>query len=894
MITHSHLKTKGALFSPPRPIEEYPKDSIQKMAVLFTDIVGSSVFFKTRGDIAGRKMLRKHQDMVSPVIKKYSGVVVKILGDSVMAYFLDPREALKSAITIQQKFKRFNNQREPREQIHIRICIHFGDGIVEEKDIFGDVVNMAAKFLPLVDGDQIFLSQEVHDKVKDLRSTHFAPVTIPQKKRALIGLNIYRVIWDEAVTLDPLMKTLIYFKPVWGLGKNNFSNVWDNLLGKRKSLWNFGNISKERILSDKSVALIVKDAASSLTFAKNVTEFLRLNLGKNGTRFLPVQIIIDSGPYLRGDRLTMEDLDVDWAEIEPGEIYVSQPIFKNLKNNGAFSLITPADTSKPHSFFKLNIKNNRSSDTHLFLYQDALIDGDNRPCFYCGDRKHLTAKCPSKQLTDFTHALNRLGYLPIDEINNIFFNYLNDSASYRDQRSAPGIEIKEDGTQPLAHHGFFELKAVYQLRFLRNLWNIREENWNKIKEIKNDRDKGGLLWIGLDCIRVSNMEQAESILSDSLQKEPKDYRAYCAMGFLKIERNDFQGAKAFLKKALDLAMTSPQKIFILFLISRLYYLNNVPLRTREMIRKILRLSPFCPEALYQDILFKFQKVDKAVALHQLIKLIKINRDYYVISLIDPELADFCDMIHPKLEHLLIEAREEAHRIIPEAKEELARFEKLMGKEEKAVSEARSLFAKMEELSSIDCYFGYLDIIHYGSTIIKISQRSIEGRELRLSKILMALRRRLKECLIRINRTPSQYLTESLSNQIGLLQKKIDKNWEMTESSGPDTFQKALKALEKISIDLGKIEQKLERIENLAHALQYAAGFFKKSLIFQSINLIIALILFPIMTHYLNFLLPDLRISPQNIWQYQKIFLILGGLSGLFLAALMTKTDPQKN
>ena len=75
------------------------------------------------------KMLQQHQDMTTPVITEYGGDLVKILGDSVMAYFLDPREALKSAIKIQQKFKRYNQRKDPYDQIHIRICIHFGDGI---------------------------------------------------------------------------------------------------------------------------------------------------------------------------------------------------------------------------------------------------------------------------------------------------------------------------------------------------------------------------------------------------------------------------------------------------------------------------------------------------------------------------------------------------------------------------------------------------------------------------------------------------------------------------------------------------------------------------------------------------------------------------------------------
>jgi len=59
--------------------------------------------------------------------------------------------------------------------------------------------------------------------------------------------------------------------------------------------------------------------------------------------------------------------------------------------------------------------------------------------------------------------------------------------------------------------------------------------------------------------------------------------------------------------------------------------------------------------------------------------------------------------------------------------------------------------------------------------------------------------------------------------------------------------------------------------------------FKSSLIFQSANLVVALILFPILSYYLSLLLPQLKISPLNIWAYQKTILILGGISALLLA-----------
>ncbi|MDY6862703.1 MAG: adenylate/guanylate cyclase domain-containing protein, partial [Thermodesulfobacteriota bacterium] len=182
---------------------------MKKMAVLFTDIVGSSKFFKSHGNLAGREMLRQHQVMTSPLIIEHGGSVVKFLGDSVMAYFLSPKDAIRAAVKIQQAFQRYNYKKEQEKQIHIRLCIHYGDGIIEEKDIFGNVVNIAAKLLALTDGDQIYISQEVYDQVKDLFPDHFELANISDKKNILKGLTIFRVIWDETTSFDPITKTIL-------------------------------------------------------------------------------------------------------------------------------------------------------------------------------------------------------------------------------------------------------------------------------------------------------------------------------------------------------------------------------------------------------------------------------------------------------------------------------------------------------------------------------------------------------------------------------------------------------------------------------------------------------------------------------------------------------------
>ena len=127
-------------------LDAHLKDKFSRdVTVMFTDIKGSTSFFESRGDIEGRLMVQKHNDMLFPLIESSQGRVIKTIGDAIMAGFDDPVMAVRSASKMQQTLTDFNRGKSSKEQIHIRIGVNTGEGIVEAKDIFGDVVNVAAR-----------------------------------------------------------------------------------------------------------------------------------------------------------------------------------------------------------------------------------------------------------------------------------------------------------------------------------------------------------------------------------------------------------------------------------------------------------------------------------------------------------------------------------------------------------------------------------------------------------------------------------------------------------------------------------------------------------------------------------------------------------------------------
>lgn len=875
--------------TPPKPIADYSKDAIKKMAVLFTDIVGSSKYFKKNGDIAGRKMLKIHQDLASPPINEFGGTVVKMLGDSVMAYFLNPEDALKSAIKIQQKFQQYNNDRLGKGEIHIRLCVHYGDGIIDDGDIFGDVVNMAAKFLPLASGDEILISQQLHSTIRSIPLVRYENFNVPNTNNVLKDLKLLKVIWDSRIELDPTLKTIVHLKPLFNLGSRRFENTWNKIIAERGRFWSAITIEKEQINNDRSISLIVRKTSTAYDIAKHIISYLETNIGQEANLCLPLHMIIDTGAFIIAGKISLNNLKVNWNHLQPGEIYISETAYHLLTKEGVQNISVNSGKGSHGPYFVVSQNKDNHEKENVFRYQRALVSGDFSPCFYCGSQSHDTRLCPSKMLTELTGYVEKLGYMTLENINKLFLNYLQ-----ANQAELKNIETMNKNS-PLftAHNAFYELKNIFQLRLFRTIWNIKEDNWNKIRVNHEENDKGGLLWIGLDCLRVSNLQQVESIIEGEVKKKTTDYKVFCLAGLMYIEKNQLKAAASILKKALDLAVRTPEKIYIYFLLFRIHSLSREHSKAREILRKILKLSPLCTEATYLDIVLKFNTGTPSSAIEQLIKLIKKNRDYYIISLLDPDLSNFHKDISSSLDFLLIEAREKAEKLMPAAKDEVAELEKIMGKDAEEIIEANSQINKMNQLFKTNSYFGYLDVIHYGEDIFNLGNRIVKGREIRLSKIEDDLMQMMQRCNNYVELLPYEFMVKPASLKLRSIKRSIELVHERIRHQGAKEFQDALNSLKEFLNELAALENRLRRMDALAQFLGFLVKFFKKNLVFQSANLIISLLLLPIMVHYLNFIIPDLNLSTSGIWHYQKVLIILGGITGIILSSLTSQKNPTK-
>ena len=127
-------------------------------AVLAADIAGYSrlIGADEEGTLAALKALRR--ELVDPMIAEHRGRIVKTTGDGMLVEFASVVDAVRCAVEVQRAAAERNTDIPVERRIEFRAGIHQGDIIVEDGDIFGDGVNLAARLETLAEPGGICVS----------------------------------------------------------------------------------------------------------------------------------------------------------------------------------------------------------------------------------------------------------------------------------------------------------------------------------------------------------------------------------------------------------------------------------------------------------------------------------------------------------------------------------------------------------------------------------------------------------------------------------------------------------------------------------------------------------------------------------------------------------------
>jgi adenylate cyclase len=135
-------------------------------AVLAADVAGYSRLMgaNEEGTLARLKAVRKA--LVDPAIASHRGRIVKTTGDGMLIEFASAVDAVRSAVEVQRRMAEQNSSVPQNQRIEFRIGIHVGDIIIDDNDIFGDGVNIAARLEGIAEPGGICMSDDAYRQVR--------------------------------------------------------------------------------------------------------------------------------------------------------------------------------------------------------------------------------------------------------------------------------------------------------------------------------------------------------------------------------------------------------------------------------------------------------------------------------------------------------------------------------------------------------------------------------------------------------------------------------------------------------------------------------------------------------------------------------------------------------
>src|SRR5438270_4005631 len=134
-------------------------------AILAADIAGYSRLIGSdeEGTLASLRAVRR--EVIDPSIAEYRGRIVKTTGDGMLVEFQSVLDALRCAARVQRELAERNQPVAAERRMEFRVGIHQGDIVVEDDDIFGDGVNVAARLEGLAEPGGICVSARVQQDV---------------------------------------------------------------------------------------------------------------------------------------------------------------------------------------------------------------------------------------------------------------------------------------------------------------------------------------------------------------------------------------------------------------------------------------------------------------------------------------------------------------------------------------------------------------------------------------------------------------------------------------------------------------------------------------------------------------------------------------------------------
>jgi adenylate cyclase len=173
----------------------------RRLAAIFAaDVAGYSRLIGADEEGTLARLKGHRRELIDRKIAEHQGRIVKTTGDGVLAEFASPVKAVRCAIEVQHGMAERNADVPQSERIEFRIGINLGDVIVDEDDIYGDGVNVAARLENIAEPGAVYISRAVRDFVTDAPELVLEDLGDQSLKNIAKAVRVFRIAAPDRPT----------------------------------------------------------------------------------------------------------------------------------------------------------------------------------------------------------------------------------------------------------------------------------------------------------------------------------------------------------------------------------------------------------------------------------------------------------------------------------------------------------------------------------------------------------------------------------------------------------------------------------------------------------------------------------------------------------------------
>ena len=170
-----------------------PKVERKLAAIMFTDIAGYTEQMSADENKAYAQ-IKKKREILLPLVEKYEGKLIKEIGDGTLTRYFNVNNAVECASIFQAK---------TYSDLNVRAGIHTGKVIIDNEDVFGDVVNVASRIESIAVPGSVFISKETIEKLELSNKLNFISLGMQSFKGVGRLIDVYAINDDKLVVPNP-------------------------------------------------------------------------------------------------------------------------------------------------------------------------------------------------------------------------------------------------------------------------------------------------------------------------------------------------------------------------------------------------------------------------------------------------------------------------------------------------------------------------------------------------------------------------------------------------------------------------------------------------------------------------------------------------------------------